>query len=59
VRSVLGSGNTNTLPFTFAYDNFQLTDPQTLTVTRSVNGVTKSHSAGADVRLANPWILPL
>jgi hypothetical protein len=59
VRSVLGSGNTNTLPLVFTYDNFQLTDPQTLTVTRSVNGVTKAHAAGADVRLATPWILPL
>ncbi|OXS35376.1 hypothetical protein [Streptomyces sp. XY006] len=59
VRSVLGSGNTNVLPLTFTYDNFQLTDPQTFTVTRSVNGVVKAHSAGADVRLANPWILPL
>jgi hypothetical protein len=31
--------------------------PQTFTVTRSVNGVTKSHAAGADVRLAQPLIL--
>jgi hypothetical protein len=59
VRSVLGSGTTNTLPLVFTYDTFQLTDPQTFTVTRSINGVTKSHTAGADVRLANPWILPL
>ncbi|MEU9643593.1 hypothetical protein [Streptomyces sp. NPDC048188] len=28
--------------------------PQTYTVVRSVNGVTKSHTAGADVRLATP-----
>lgn len=28
--------------------------PQTMTVTRSVNGVRKSHSAGTDVRLAHP-----
>lgn len=33
------------------------TSPQTFTVTRSVNGVTKTHSAGADVRLAVPMIL--
>lgn len=33
--------------------------PQTLTVTRSVNGVVKSHTAGADVRLTIPTIPPL
>jgi hypothetical protein len=30
--------------------------PQTWTVTRSVNGVTKSHSAGAVITLADPLI---
>lgn len=35
------------------------TSPQTFTVTRSVNGVSKAHSAGADVRLATPTILAL
>ncbi|WP_405695303.1 hypothetical protein OHA99_09450 [Streptomyces coelicoflavus] len=30
------------------------TGPQTFTVVRSVNGVTKAHAAGADVRLATP-----
>lgn len=29
-------------------------NPQTLTVTRSVNGVVKAHAAGAEVRLADP-----
>lgn len=33
--------------------------PQTMTVTRSANGVTKSHLAGADVRLAAPAIVAL
>lgn len=33
--------------------------PQTFTVTRSVNGVVKSHSAGAQVRLADPAVLAL
>jgi hypothetical protein len=32
------------------------TSPQTFTVTRSVNGVVKAHSAGADVRLWQPAI---
>lgn len=33
--------------------------PQTFTVTRSVNGIAKAQSAGADVRLATPMILAL
>lgn len=33
--------------------------PQTFTVTRSTNGVVKSHASGADVRLANQPILAL
>ncbi|MEU1372975.1 hypothetical protein ABZ442_04835 [Streptomyces triculaminicus] len=33
--------------------------PQTFTVTRSVNGIVKSHSAGVDVRLANPTTIAL
>ncbi|MFD5217459.1 hypothetical protein ACFWMH_07300 [Streptomyces tendae] len=30
------------------------TGPQTFTVVRSVNGISKGHSAGADIRLATP-----
>lgn len=33
--------------------------PQTFSVTRSVNGVTKAHSAGAAVRLWQPYVLGL
>lgn len=33
--------------------------PQTWTVVRSVNGVVKSHDAGARIRLANPFLLAL
>jgi hypothetical protein len=35
------------------------TSPQTFTVTRSVNGITKSHSAGAAVQLFAPVAIPL
>lgn len=35
------------------------TNPQTLPVTRAVNGVSKAHPIGADVRLAEPLILAL
>jgi hypothetical protein len=59
VRSTLDSANTNTLPVTFTYDNFQVINPQTFTVTRSINGVVKNHSAGEDLRLANPTVLGL
>lgn len=54
VRSVLGSTNTNPLPVTVLYDDFAVLNPQTLTVTRSINGISKAHSAGQDIRLANP-----
>lgn len=33
--------------------------PQTFTVTRSINGVSKAHTSGADVRLAQPAIAAL
>lgn len=32
---------------------------QRMTVTRAVNGITKPHGTGADVRLADPMIIPL
>ncbi|MCZ7414321.1 hypothetical protein [Streptomyces sp. WMMC897] len=52
------SNNTNTNP-TISYDNFEVITPQRMTVTRSINGVTKAHDAGADVRLAQPAIVAL
>jgi hypothetical protein len=52
-RSIAASANTNVSPVV-RYDNFDLTNPQTYTVTRSVNGVTKSHSSRASVALAYP-----
>jgi hypothetical protein len=54
VRSTLDAANSNTLPVTFTYDNFQVTNPQTMTVTRSINGVVKAHSAGEALSLAHP-----
>jgi hypothetical protein len=58
VRSISASGNTNVNP-EVRYQNLRIVNPQTFTVTRSVNGVTKSHAAGADLRLATPTILSL
>jgi hypothetical protein len=57
VRSILDGANTNVLPVLFTHAIFQLLNPQTFTVTRSINSVVKSHSAGEDVRLAYPTIL--
>ncbi|MET8475438.1 hypothetical protein ABZY90_19520 [Streptomyces sp. NPDC006422] len=52
-RSISATANTNVNP-QVRYDNYEVVNPQTFTVTRSVNGVTKAQSAGADVRLAYP-----
>jgi hypothetical protein len=57
-RSFASTGNTNVGPQVL-FDNFKIVNPQTFTVTRSVNGVVKTHAAGADVRLAYPAITAL
>lgn len=53
LRSISSSSNTNVNP-EIRYDDLEVVNPQTLTVTRSQNGVVKTHAAGADARLANP-----
>jgi hypothetical protein len=57
-RGFSNTGNTNVNPQA-RFDNFKVVNPQTFTVTRSVNGVTKTHTAGTDVRLAYPAITAL
>lgn len=52
------SGNTNVSP-QLIFDDFQILNPQKFTVTRSVNGVVKAQTAGADLRLAYPTILSM
>lgn len=59
VRSVLDSANTNVLPVTVSVDNYQMTNPQTFTVSRSINGIVKAQAAGEDIRLADPTIISL
>lgn len=59
MRSILSTANTNSLPVIASWDGFEQISPQIMTAIRSVNGVTKSHGAGADVRLADPAIIPL
>ncbi|MDX3643092.1 hypothetical protein [Streptomyces sp. MB09-02B] len=58
-RSITVTGNTNGAAVQVRYDDFDVVNPQTFTVTRSVNGCVKAHSAGTDVRLAYPTYLAL
>lgn len=58
IRSFSNSGNTNVNP-QVQFDNYRVINPQYLTVTRSVNGVSKSHAVGADISLATPTIISL
>jgi hypothetical protein len=58
VRSVSVAGNTNVNPV-LRYDNLALYNPQTFTVTRSVNGVVKAQVAGEGVALTTPYIAGL
>jgi len=58
-RSIRVTGNTNTAAVEVRYDNFEVVNPQTFSVDRSRNGVVKAQSAGEDVRLAYPTIVPL
>lgn len=56
VVSYMNASTTNALPFVFTFDNLVSRNQQTFTVNRSVNGVSKGHSVGTDVRLAQPAI---
>jgi len=53
VRTLLGSATTNTLPLTAQFDGLYV-GPQAMTVTRSVNGISKAHPAGTPLSLAQP-----
>lgn len=57
VRTLLGAAVSNA-PLTVQFGNLYC-DPQQMTVTRSVNGIVKPQTAGADVRLAYPTIAAL
>ncbi|MGW6583450.1 hypothetical protein ACWF76_29410 [Streptomyces globisporus] len=52
-RSISIGGNTNTNP-QVRYDSLVVLNPQRMTVTRSVNGITKGHTAGTSVSLTHP-----
>lgn len=57
-RSIASSANTNVNP-EVRYDEMAVVNPQTLTVTRSINGVTKSHAAGTHISLNIPSYVSL
>ncbi|MCH5677825.1 hypothetical protein [Streptomyces gilvus] len=54
VRSILDSANTNTLPVNVSHADYYVLNPQTFTVTRGVNGISKSHPAGQAISLNSP-----
>ncbi|MFD6743220.1 hypothetical protein ACWHA6_37720, partial [Streptomyces anthocyanicus] len=56
VWSLVGSGLS--LPFVVQVDDVQ-TSGQLATVVRAVNGISKAHPAGTDVRRANPTYVAL
>lgn len=58
-RSVRATGNTNAATVAVQYDNYEALTPQTFTVTRSVNGVVKSHAAGTPISLARKTTVAL
>ncbi|MFH9823005.1 hypothetical protein ACH4NG_06955 [Streptomyces bobili] len=57
-RSISAAGNTNVNPV-IRYDDFEVLNPQLMTVVRSVNGVVKAHAAGTSIGLAQPAHLAL
>ncbi|TVZ96528.1 hypothetical protein [Streptomyces sp. BK340] len=58
VRSIAGSASTNVNP-SIKYDDFAVVSPQRWSLTRSINGVVKTHSRGEAVSLATPTYLAL
>jgi hypothetical protein len=57
-RSITAASNTNTNPV-IRYDSFEVLNPQTFTVARSANGVSKPQAAGTAVQLAKPMTIAL
>ncbi|MEU4781875.1 hypothetical protein, partial [Micromonospora sp. NPDC023633] len=60
LRTTLDAGNTNTLPFVYATDDFAVITPQRVTLSaRGVNGVQRPWSAGTEVDVWQPAIVAL
>lgn len=58
VSASAAAGNTNVSP-AVAFDDWEIYNPQRVTVQRAVNGVTKAHEAGAALSLAQPAVIGL
>lgn len=54
-----GINNTAVTTHVFSYDNLLVQNPVVFTVTRSVNGVSKSQVAGASIEIDEPAVLAL
>ncbi|MFJ9885927.1 hypothetical protein ACIQRW_08700 [Streptomyces sp. NPDC091287] len=54
LRAILDPPNTNTLPFAVAFRDFAVAGDQLLTVTRSVNRISKAHAATTPLSLTHP-----
>ncbi|MGW3628352.1 hypothetical protein [Streptomyces sp. NPDC000880] len=52
-RCFANTGSTAVNP-QLRFDNFAVVNPQRFTVARSVNGISKAHTTGTDVRLNQP-----
>ena len=50
---------TNTLPLAFRFNELLVHNPQKLTVTRAVNGISKAQVAGAGISLDQPSVIAL
>ncbi|MEU9141714.1 hypothetical protein AB0D33_38240 [Streptomyces sp. NPDC048404] len=59
LRSYISATNTNTLPVAIAWDDARITTAQRFNVARAVNGVAKSHPAGAPIALTHQAIAAL
>lgn len=57
VGSRLETGNSNTLPVVFSFDNLQMVSPQTFTIVRPTDGTATGHAVNASVAVINPFIL--
>lgn len=57
-RSISAAANTNVTP-QVRYDAFEVLNPQTWTVARSVNGIVKAQTSGTSVELEQPAPLAL
>ncbi|QFQ97016.1 hypothetical protein F9278_13245 [Streptomyces phaeolivaceus] len=58
LRTLVPTANTNALPVTYTFDDLEVF-PQVMTVTRSINTISKGHAAGAPISLAQPAPVPL